>query len=120
MQLPLLLDRAASESLTDQIVRQLRRAIEQSLLAHGAQLPSSRGLAEQLEIGRNTVIRAYEQLIVEGLLETRPGAGVFIADAPPPRLGAAPALRSTGWGMPIPASPILSLPRAARAGAARL
>jgi len=113
MQLPLLLDRAAGESLTDQIVRQLRLAIEQSLLARGAQLPSSRGLAEQLEIGRNTIIRAYEQLIVEGLLETRPGAGVFIADAPAPRPGVAPALRSTGWGMPIPASPILSLPRGA-------
>ena len=60
MQLPLLLDRAGGESLTDQIVRQLRHAIGDRCLPRGAQLPSSRRLAEQLEIGRNTVIRAYE------------------------------------------------------------
>lgn len=110
MTLPLLLDRAAGESLTDQIVRQMRRAIEQALLARGAQMPSSRSLAEQLEIGRNTVIRAYEQLIAEGLLQTRPGAGVYVADLKALRTPTPPS-HAGGWGMPIPAAPLRAAPR---------
>jgi GntR family transcriptional regulator/MocR family aminotransferase len=111
MQLPLLLDRAAGESLTEQIVGQLRRAVEQSLLAGGAKLPSSRRLADQLEIGRNTVIRAYEQLIVEGLLETRPGAGVYVCAALAQKQGAMGPVRDSGWSMPIPAAPKRALAR---------
>ena len=41
-------------------------------------LPSSRRLAEQLEVARNTVIRAYETLAIEGLAESRPASGMFV------------------------------------------
>ena len=63
MQLPLLLDRFGRDSLTNQIVDQLRQAIGEGRLPHGARLPSSRCLAEQLEVARNTVIRTYETLV---------------------------------------------------------
>ena len=79
MQLPLLLDRAAVETLTDQLAGQLRQAIATTQLPSGLRLPSSRRLAEQLEVARNTVIRAYEALIVEGLIESRPSSGLFVA-----------------------------------------
>ncbi len=69
MQLPLLLDRAGVETLTDQLAGQLRRAIATTQLPSGLRLPSSRRLAEQLEVARNTVIRAYEALMAEGLIE---------------------------------------------------
>jgi GntR family transcriptional regulator/MocR family aminotransferase len=61
MQLPLLVDRSGAESLTDQIASQLRQAIASGQLASGVRLPSSRQLAEQLEVARNTVMRAYER-----------------------------------------------------------
>ena len=92
MQLPLLLDRSGRDSLTNQIVDQLRQAIGEGRLPRGARLPSSRRLAEQLEVARNTVIRAYETLAIEGLAESRPASGMFVtgdAGDPPERLFAA-------------------------------
>src|ERR1700735_343803 len=83
MQLPLLLDRAGVETLTDQLAGALRQAIATTQLPSGLRLPSSRRLAEQLEVARNTVIRAYEALIVEGLIESRPSSGLFVAVPPP-------------------------------------
>ena len=62
----------------------LRNAIRQSLISPGARMPSSRRLAEQLAISRNTVVRAYENLILEGHVEARPASGVFVAEEPPP------------------------------------
>ena len=124
MQLPLLLDRSGVDSLTDQIVGQLRRAIAEARLPAGARLPSSRRLAEQLEVARNTVIRAYETLMVEGLVESRPSSGIFVAAEPrtePARI--APIAFGGGgrgrWSMPLPAAP--SPPRRpATAGRGRL
>jgi GntR family transcriptional regulator / MocR family aminotransferase len=83
MQLPLLLDRAGVETLTDQLAGQLRQAIATTQLPSGLRLPSSRRLAEQLEVARNTVIRAYEALMAEGLIESRPSSGLFVASTPP-------------------------------------
>ena len=110
MQLPLLLDRSGVDSLTDQIVGQLRRAIAEARLPGGARLPSSRRLAEQLDVARNTVIRAYETLMVEGLVELRPSSGIFVAsDRPTEPVRIAPAAFGGGgrsrWSMPLPAAP---------------
>src|ERR1700753_1363325 len=49
-------------------------------LAVGDQLPPVRTLAETLVINPNTVARAYQELIREGLLESRAGRGVFVAE----------------------------------------
>src|ERR1700681_3919807 len=79
MQLPVLLDRSRPDSLTNQLVEQLRDAIRRALIAPGARLPSSRRLAEQLDVSRNTVVRAYEELSIEGQIESRPASGMFVA-----------------------------------------
>ena len=112
MQLPLLLDRAGVETLTDQLAGQLRQAIASTQLPSGLRLPSSRRLAEQLEVARNTVIRAYEALMVEGLIESRPSSGLFVAATPPIEIQhpePPPAASSTRslWSMPLPAVPSL-------------
>ena len=61
-----------------QITDQVRRAAATGRLAVGGQLPSIRALAEDLVINPNTVARAYADLAREGLIESRPGRGVFI------------------------------------------
>ena len=81
MQIPVLLDRSRREPLTSQLIEQLRDAIRQARLAAGTRLPSSRQLSEQLSVSRNTVVRAYDALIVEGYVESRPASGVFVSDS---------------------------------------
>jgi GntR family transcriptional regulator / MocR family aminotransferase len=104
MQIPLLLDRSRPTALTTQIVEQLRDAIGQGRIAAGARMPSSRRLAEQLDVSRNTVVRAYEWLAIEGYVESRPASGIFAATSLPDRApGGAKALAPLP-GMPEPGS----------------
>src|ERR1700722_19065020 len=103
MQIPVLLDRSRREPLTDQLVEQLRNAIRQARLAAGTRLPSSRHLSEQLAVSRNTVVRAYDALIVEGFVESRPASGVFVSDSRPEAPLAAPASGAAASHMPLPA-----------------
>ncbi|MFE0132681.1 PLP-dependent aminotransferase family protein [Streptomyces sp. NPDC059037] len=60
----------------------LRAAIRQGRLPAGTLLPSTRGLAQELGLSRGTVSAAYAQLVEEGHLATRPGAGTRVAEAP--------------------------------------
>jgi GntR family transcriptional regulator len=62
-----------------QIVDQVCRAIATGQLVPGEQLPSVRTLAEELVINPNTVRKTYADLIRQGVLESRPGKGVFVA-----------------------------------------
>lgn len=61
-----------------QVYRQIRDAVVAGRLRPGDALPSSRELARRLEVSRNTVVEAYEQLHAEGFLYSRPGAGTFV------------------------------------------
>jgi GntR family transcriptional regulator len=63
-----------------QIMHQIQRAVAARALRIGEQLPAVRSLAESLVINPNTVARAYQELIREGLLESRSGRGVFVAE----------------------------------------
>lgn len=92
MQFLILLDRTRRESLTEQLVEQIRQAIAKGRIARGARLPSSRNLADQLGISRNTAVRAYESLILEGHAEARPASGIFVAEqtSAPPSPGPTP------------------------------
>jgi GntR family transcriptional regulator/MocR family aminotransferase len=94
MQIPVLLDRSRPESLTTQLVEQLREAIRHKRIAPGARLPSSRGLSDQLSVSRNTVVRAYDALVTEGYVEPRPASGMFVAMRLPDNL-APPAPHNT-------------------------
>jgi GntR family transcriptional regulator len=62
-----------------QIIDQVRGAIASGALASGDQLPTVRQLAVDLAINPNTVVRAYRELELGGLLETHQGTGTFIS-----------------------------------------
>jgi GntR family transcriptional regulator / MocR family aminotransferase len=72
----------------------LREAVRTGRLAPGAKLPSSRSLAADLGIARNTVVAAYAELVDEGLLTARQGAGTQVADRPSPATRRVPAQRA--------------------------
>ena len=92
MQISVLLDRSRPDSLTTQMVDQIRDAIRCARIAPGSRLPSSRRLSEQLAISRNTVMRAYDLLLMEGIVESRPASGIYVAEQQPrPAATAAPA-----------------------------
>ncbi len=62
-----------------QIIDQIRGALASGALATGDQLPTVRQLAVDLAINPNTVVRAYKELELGGLLETHQGTGTFIS-----------------------------------------
>ena len=62
-----------------QIIDQVRGGIASGLLSEGDQLPTVRQLAVDLAINPNTVVRAYRELELGGLLETHQGTGTFIS-----------------------------------------
>jgi len=66
-------------SLTRQLCAQLRRQIESGQLQEGFRLPPTRKMAAELSISRNVVMESYEQLMAEGYLISRVGAGTFVA-----------------------------------------
>ncbi len=73
------LDRSASLPPFLQIARALAAAIERGRFRPGDRLPGSRSLAATLDVHRNTVIAALEELLAEGWIETSPGRGTFVA-----------------------------------------
>ncbi|MHB1006385.1 MAG: MocR-like pyridoxine biosynthesis transcription factor PdxR [Chloroflexota bacterium] len=62
-----------------QVYEQLRAGILQGRLRPGDRLPSTRDLASRLGLARNTVARAYEDLLAEGFLSGRVGSGTYVA-----------------------------------------
>ena len=69
------------------VYRQLHRLLQQAILSRelpaGARVPSSRLLAAELGIARNTVTQVYEQLVLEGYVTSATGRGTFVADTSP-------------------------------------
>jgi GntR family transcriptional regulator len=61
-----------------QLVQQVRQALRVGLLEPGDQLPRVREVAESVAINPNTVLKAYRELELEGLVEGRPGLGTFV------------------------------------------
>src|SRR5436190_20635991 len=62
----------------------LREAVRSGRLASGVRLPSSRQLAADLGVARNTVADAYGQLVAEGWLEARQGSRTAVAERAEP------------------------------------
>ena len=71
-----------------QLIDQVRMGIASRSLAPGDQLPTVRQLAVDLAINPNTVMRAYRELELGGLLETHQGTGTFISDKKPEKKSA--------------------------------
>ncbi|MER6286315.1 PLP-dependent aminotransferase family protein [Streptomyces sviceus] len=102
----------------------LREAVRTGRLAPGTRLPSSRALAADLGIARNTVADAYADLVAEGWLTARQGSGTHVSDRTvvPPAGTAAPRPRTPGRPTHnlVPGTPDLaSFPRAQWLKAAR-
>ena len=76
----LAIERDGAHSLQEQVVAYFRDAIVEARLPRGQRLPSSRQLAIDHGISRTTAVEAYDRLIAEGYLVSRPGAGLFVAD----------------------------------------
>ncbi|SNX62380.1 GntR family transcriptional regulator [Streptomyces sp. TLI_55] len=80
----------ASEGRRNGIEHALRDAVRDGRLAPGARLPATRRLAEELGVSRGTVKAAYDQLVAEGYLTARQGAGTQVASLPVSDAEAAP------------------------------
>src|SRR5271163_3003413 len=84
--------RKGDKPLHRQIYDAFRAMILERRLQPGQQIPSSRALADELGISRIPVLGAYAQLLAEGYLESRTGAGTFVATSLAPELtGTRPA-----------------------------
>ncbi|TAH35559.1 MAG: PLP-dependent aminotransferase family protein [Planctomycetota bacterium] len=77
----------------------LREAVLAGRLAAGVRLPSTRALARQLRLSRNTVVAVFEQLQAEGYLRSRVGDGSYVAL--PPAAPRPPARRATAGRRPL-------------------
>jgi len=66
-----------------QLIDQVRGGVASGSLTAGDQLPTVRQLAVDLAINPNTVMRAYRELELGGLLETHQGTGTFVANKKP-------------------------------------
>jgi GntR family transcriptional regulator len=68
--------------ITRQILDQVRAQVASGALAPGDRLPSVRVLAHELAVNQNTVLRVYERLETEGLIDRRHGDGCYVSRAP--------------------------------------
>src|SRR4051812_27360883 len=66
-----------------QIVQQVKHALRLGLLRPGDQMPTIRDLVATLVINPNTVMKAYRELEMEGLIGGRPGQGTFVLQSIP-------------------------------------
>ena len=71
-----------------QLIDQVRGGVASGSLTAGDQLPTVRQLAVDLEINPNTVMRAYRELELGGMLETHQGTGTFISNQKPEKKAA--------------------------------
>lgn len=81
MTLWLEVDQRSGVPIYVQLVDGVRHALGVGTLRPGDRLPTVRGLAEELTVAPNTVVKAYNELQRAGLIESRPGVGtVVVAD----------------------------------------
>lgn len=101
-----------SETGPDPVFRQIAAVVVDDIargrLRSGERLPSSRALATQLGVNRNTVIAAYDELRAQGWIDSEPARGTFVV----PRGRPAPAFAaSPGFDLPAAAGAALPGPR---------
>jgi DNA-binding transcriptional regulator YhcF (GntR family) len=77
----IIIDPNGATPLYAQIASQLRRAIAEGKIRAGERLPAARELAESLAVNLHTVLRAYDELRAEGVLDVRRGRGVVVLGA---------------------------------------
>jgi GntR family transcriptional regulator len=74
------IEKGSAVPISSQIAEQIATLCASGKLASGDRLPSVRELARELAVNQNTVLRVYERLVRDGILEMRHGQGTFVAD----------------------------------------
>lgn len=77
------IDQKSGVPLYRQIIESVKFAIARGGLAPGDRLPTVRQLAVDLEVNPNTVIRAYREMEIQGVLDTQQGSGTFVTGQRP-------------------------------------
>ena len=86
----------AGEPTYRQLLRLMQHAILAGQLPPGTKLPSSRALAAELSIARNTVVHVYDQLQAEGYVISSTGSGTYVADTRPQNVVRMQSVESRG------------------------
>jgi GntR family transcriptional regulator len=73
------IEKGSAVPISRQIAEQIATLCASASLRPGERLPSVRELARELAVNQNTILRVYERLVGEGLLEMRHGQGTFVA-----------------------------------------
>jgi len=77
------LDQVNGTPIYRQIIQQIEYAILSGRMKSGDKLPTIRSLAVDLKTNPNTIARAYDELVIRGVLETQVGSGTYISDKKP-------------------------------------
>lgn len=83
MHSPLVISQTDPRPLYAQVKDQIRHRIAIGELRPGEEIPSIRALAAQIRVSVITIKRAYLELELEGVIQTRQGRGSFVAESPP-------------------------------------
>ncbi|MES2735473.1 MAG: PLP-dependent aminotransferase family protein [Verrucomicrobiota bacterium] len=70
-------------TLVEEVMVRIRHRITTGNLARGTKLPSIRSSAALLKVSKSTVVEAYERLVAEGAIRSRPGSGFYVSAIPP-------------------------------------
>jgi GntR family transcriptional regulator/MocR family aminotransferase len=97
-ELPMALDRAAGQPLSEQLASQLRQAAAEGQLRVGERMPSTRALATTLGVSRTVTAAAFDQLYAEGWIEARRGSGTYVMAVPAAVGNAVPSPQAANSG----------------------
>lgn len=98
-----------------QLTRRLIEAIADGRIVPGSRLPGSRSLARAVGVHRNTVSAAYDELLAEGWITSRPRSGTFVSDALPASGATAQEPRTAGNALALDSGAPRVLPRSREA-----
>ncbi len=91
------IDKKLKKTIYKQLYEQLKEGMLKGMLKPGDRMPSSREMAKEFNVSRNSVIQVFEQLEMEGFLDTKTGAGTFISEG----LNYSPSPKKAGTGKTI-------------------
>jgi len=95
------LDKNTADTLQNQLFKQISDIILSGRARPGTRLPSSRAMAEDLNVSRNTVTNVFDRLMSEGYTQGRIGSATYVShDLPQKLLGRHRGLRSITGGVP--------------------